>query len=248
MKTLIICVASILLIGCNLSSTRPDSGMNSETKALYDKNLGLLKEMISAYENEQLDKWSTYVADSAVWNPASYGAMPGTKETWAAALAGYVSEWDSIRLMNANFLPGVDQLTKEFDGSVRFYGLWVGKHKSGVETSLRYYATADFNSDGKLVVYSEYFDAGGLLNAIKPKEYPPQNGRCKTRNSKSGYTFTFSVLRFAYGLFPEEMSIFDDITYSEYAPYTSSGSKPSSPHLARAKDRHHSQSTYRRDR
>jgi len=143
--------------------------MDSETKALYEKNLVALKAMISAYENEQLETWATYIADSAVWNPAGYGALPGTRETWKAALTGYVEAWDSIRLMNANFLPGVDQTTKEFDGSVRFYGLWVGMHESGLETSLSYYATADFNADGKLTVYSEYFDAGGLVNAINLK-------------------------------------------------------------------------------
>ncbi len=173
MKAITICIAaSILAIGCSAPSNQTGSGMNPETKTLYEKNLLVLKAMIAAYENEQLDTWGTYVSDTAVWNPAAYGSVPGTKETWAASLAGYVAEWDSIKLMNANFLPGVDQNTKEFDGSVRYYGVWVGMHKSGVETSLNYYATADFNADGKLTVYSEYFDAGGLLNAIRPKEQP----------------------------------------------------------------------------
>lgn len=167
--TLVLC-ASLLVIGCNQSGTYSGSGMNSEMKALYEKNLGVLKAMISAYESEQLDTWSQYVADSARWNPAGYGALPSTKGQWAAALSAYHADWDSIRLMNANFLPGLDQETKEFDGSVRFYGLWVGRHKSGVETSVNYYATADFNQEGKLAVYSEYFDVGGLINALKPKE------------------------------------------------------------------------------
>lgn len=167
--TLALC-ASILVIGCNQSSTQTGSAIDSETKAAYEKNLAELKAMINAYENEQLDEWSKYVADSARWNPAGYGALPSTKEQWAAALTGYVADWDSLKLMNANYLPGLDQNTKEFDGSVRYYGLWVGRHKSGIETSLSYYATADFNSDGKVVVYSEYYDVGGLLNALKPKE------------------------------------------------------------------------------
>ncbi len=146
--------------------------MNPEARALYEKNLVTLKAMNSAFENEQMDNWGTYVSDTAVWNSAAYGSVPGTKATWAATLGGYVADWDSIRLMNAIYLPGLDQNTAEFDGSVRYYGLWVARHKSGVETSLSYYATADFNSDGKLVVYSEFYDLGGLLNAIKPKEQP----------------------------------------------------------------------------
>ena len=171
MKTPVVFVyASILVIGCNQSSTYSGSEMNSRTRTLYEKNLEALKAMINAYENEQLEVWSTYVADSARWNPATYGALPGTKEQWMASLSGYLAEWDSIKLMNANFLPGLDRDSKNFDGSVRVYGLWVGRHKSGVETAVSYYATADFNKENKLVVYSEYFDAGGLMNAIKPKE------------------------------------------------------------------------------
>lgn len=167
--TLALCVF-ILVMGCNPSSTHTGSGINPETKVIYEKNLVVLKAMNNAFENEQLDEWSNFVADSARWNPAGYGALPSTKEQWVATLTGYVADWDSIRLMNANYLPGLDQDTKEFDGSVRFYGLWVGRHKSGLETSVNYYATADFNSEGKVVVYSEFFDVGGLLNAIKPKE------------------------------------------------------------------------------
>jgi hypothetical protein len=171
MKTLTLALcASVLAIGCNQSSTHTGSGINAETKAIYEKNLAVLKSMNSAFENEQLDEWSKFVADSARWNPAGYGALPSTKAQWAATLTGYAADWDSLRLMNANYLPGVDQETKEFDGSVRYYGIWVGRHKSGLETSLSYYATADFNKDGKVVVYSEYFDVGGLMNALKPKE------------------------------------------------------------------------------
>ena len=109
MRTLIAClVMSILVIGCN--SSRTDSGMNPEKKALYEKNLAALKGMISAYEKEDLDTWGSYISDTLVWNPASYGSVPGTKANFAAALQGFVADWDSIRLMRLRiYAPSVSR-------------------------------------------------------------------------------------------------------------------------------------------
>ena len=167
MKILLIFVsASILILGCNRSTTNSGSGLNPELKLLYEKNLATLMAANGAFEREQLDEWASFVADTAVWNPAGYGSLPGKKEDWYKALASIAADWDSLKLMNANYLPGVDQITKEFDGSVRYYGLWVGYHKSGLETSVHYYATANFNNQNKITVYSEYYDVGGLVNAI----------------------------------------------------------------------------------
>ena len=98
-----------------------------------------------------------------------YGAPEGKKEDWKNALSSYMADWDGLKLENANFLPGIDSTTHEPDGSVRYYGVWTGVHKSGVKTSLKFYGTYDFNKDGKIVFGDEYFDLGGLMNAVKPK-------------------------------------------------------------------------------
>jgi hypothetical protein len=98
-----------------------------------------------------------------------YGAPQGKKEDWKNVLVSYFADWDSLKLESPNFLPGIDSATHEFDGSVRYYGVWNGVHKSGVRTSVKFYATYDFNKDGKVVSADEFFDAGGLMNAVKPK-------------------------------------------------------------------------------
>ncbi len=64
----------------------------------------------------------------------------------------------------------ISAATHEFDGSVRYYGQWDGVHKSGVKTSVNFYGTYDFNKDGKVVNGSDFFDVGGLMNAIKEKK------------------------------------------------------------------------------
>jgi hypothetical protein len=142
----------------------------SDAKALYEKNLASLMSSITAFENEKMDDWAAFVADSAIWNSAAYGAAPGKKEDWKKELTAFTRDWDSIKLKNPNFLPGIDSATHEFDGSVRYYGEWDGVHKSGVKTAVNFYGTCEFNKDGKIVNASEFFDVGGLMNAVKGKK------------------------------------------------------------------------------
>src|ERR1043165_5820094 len=133
-------------------------------KALYQKNLASLQSGIAAFEKKDINGWAATVADSAKWNSPMYGASQGKKEDWKSSLSSYMADWNGLKLENANFLPGIDSTTQEPDGSVRYYGVWTGVHKSGVKTSLKFYATYDFNKDGKIIFGDEYFDLGGLMN------------------------------------------------------------------------------------
>jgi hypothetical protein len=152
------------------SSTSSDSTSNtSDAKALYEKNLATLQTGITAFENEKMDDWAATVADNAVWNSPAYGTKPAGKEEWKKALTAYTTDWDSLKLVNPIFLPGIDSISHEFDGSVRYYGTWQGVHKSGIKTSVNFYGTYEFNKDNKVTDGTEFFDVGGLVNAIKPK-------------------------------------------------------------------------------
>ncbi len=141
----------------------------SEAKILYEKNLASLKKGISAFENKKINEWAETVADTTIWNSPAYGSSPAGKEDWKKMLITYITDWDSLKLKYPDFLPGIDSATHEFDGSVRYYGIWEGIYKSGVRTSVNMYATYDFNKDGKVVNASEFFDVGGLMNTIKKK-------------------------------------------------------------------------------
>ncbi|MDB5222614.1 MAG: nuclear transport factor 2 family protein [Chitinophagaceae bacterium] len=142
----------------------------SDAKMLYEKNLASLKKGITAFENEKIDDWANTVSDTTIWNSAAYGSSPAGKEEWKKMLTAWIADWDSLKLNYPDFLPGIDSATHEFDGSVRYYGIWNGIHKSGVRTSVNFYATYDFNKEGKIVNASEFFDVGGLMNAIKGKQ------------------------------------------------------------------------------
>jgi hypothetical protein len=135
-------------------------------KRSYEINLASLKKGITAFENENIEEWASTVADTTIWNSAAYGSSPADKAEWKKYLLTLAADWDSIKLNYPDYLPGIDSATHEFDGSVRYYGIWMGVHKSGVHTSVNFYATYDFNKEGKIVNASEFFDVGGLMNAV----------------------------------------------------------------------------------
>ena len=157
------------LYACKMSVKSEEAPKASDAKMLYEKNLASLKKGITAFENEKLDDWAATVADTTIWNSAVYGSSPAGKADWRKELNNYIADWDSLKLNYADFLPGIDSATHQFDGSVRYYGIWNGVHKSGIHTLVNFYATYDFNKDGKIINASEFFDVGGLMNAIKEK-------------------------------------------------------------------------------
>ena len=73
------------------------------------------------------------------------------------------------QLFQGTLLVALDS-TYAIDGSVRYYGNWDAVHKSGVKTSVNFYGTYEFNKDNKVVSGSEFFDVGGMMNAITPKK------------------------------------------------------------------------------
>ena len=170
-KLLFASIVSLLLMACSDNEKKEDdaSKKNDEMKALYEKNLAALKTSIASFEKEDIEGWAASVADSAVWQSPAYGDTVTTKAHWKEALKYYIDNWDNLKLNNGNFLPGIDSATHEMDGSVRYYGSWDAVHKSGVATHVNFYGAYDFNKDNKVTAGIEFFDVGGLMNAIQPR-------------------------------------------------------------------------------
>lgn len=170
-KLLFASIVSLLVMACSDKDKKEDdaSKKNTEMKAAYEKNLASLQAGIAAFEKEDIEGWAASVADSVRWDSPAYGDTVTTKAHWKESLQYYIDNWDNIKLNNPNYLPGIDSATHELDGSVRYYGYWDAVHKSGVTTHVSYYGTYDFNKDNKVTFGSEFFDVGGLMNAVAPK-------------------------------------------------------------------------------
>jgi hypothetical protein len=165
-------VISLLLISCGENEKKEDDASKKITamNALYEKNLAVLQSGFAAFEKKDISSFAANVSDNVMWNGASYGDTVHTKTQWLQGLKYYIDNWDSLQFNHAFYLPGIDSATRELDGSVRCYGRWDAVHKSGVKTHVKYYATFDFNGDNKISSASEFFDVGGLMNAVTPKK------------------------------------------------------------------------------
>lgn len=171
-------VITLMVAGCNHAEKKEDisssksndtsSSKSNDMKGLYEQNLSTLKASFNDFEKEDLASMSARSADSLVWNSPVYSDTVHTKAHWMEGLKYYMDNWSNLHFSNAQFLPGVDSSTHEFDGSVRCYGRWDGTHSSGVATQVKYYGTFDFNKDHKIISANEFFDVGGVMNAVKP--------------------------------------------------------------------------------
>ena len=169
-KILFAATISLLIVACNDEKKEAAaSSKDADMKALYEKNLVTVKAFTSAFEKEDSAAIDALVADTAVWNSPAYGDNIHTKKHWMESLSYYLHNWDKLHLTNGQFLPGLDSATHEIDGSVRYYGLWGGVHSSGITTSVNFYGTYEFNKDNKIISGSDFFDLGGLMNAVMPK-------------------------------------------------------------------------------
>ena len=76
-------------------------------------------------------------------------------------------------LKQAIYLPGIDTVSLEMDGSVRYYGTWnfaVGDKNEDIKV----YGTADFNDEGLITSLAHYADFSMTMMQILPEEMMQQ--------------------------------------------------------------------------
>jgi hypothetical protein len=170
-KLVFLSSVTLLLLSCNSNEKKETTPANNDSKALYEKNLAVVKSMLANFENKDLDAFFTNVADTATWNSPVYGDTVHTKAHWKESLKYWTDNWDSLHLVNPIFLQGVDTDTNMPDGSVRYYGQWDGVHKAtGTHTRVQIYEFYNFSTDHKIIADGEFFDVGGLMNSLQPKK------------------------------------------------------------------------------
>ena len=82
---------------------------------------------------------------------------------------GYHDAFDDIQYNARVWIPGTDSLGV-FDGSVRTYGEWTGiQTQTRKKLNLKGYWYFDFDENGLISAQGDFFDAGGMLDAVYPK-------------------------------------------------------------------------------
>lgn len=155
------------------SCAGPDSSPDP-ADALFTRNAATMERVFDAYLAEDADRFWAEWADTAIFRGTGVNA-PDTV-TRAQAAAKFARLWgiyDYAIEDEYRFLPGVNPLTGEPDGSVRgyfHYEVIKPATDSTERTSARVwvYESFDFNEDGRIAfaqVYSDMASAYRLLEA-----------------------------------------------------------------------------------
>ena len=157
MKKILLLFSTVLLIcSCN---TNPN----------YEKNLETAKLLFELHGEENIDAQLELVSKDIEVNTSMYGSEPFGYDQYVAMLKGYQDGFDNIKYTAENWLPGTNE-DGQLDGSVRTYGTWTGTNVlTGKELNLKGYWYMNFDTDGKIIAQGDFFDFGGMYDAIYPK-------------------------------------------------------------------------------
>lgn len=189
----LIVLALLTIIACKETASTDTSDMedkaddtaSTEQKdapdyAKFEKNSATLTAWIKAHCDENLDAMGTMVADTISWSPPMYNGNQWLgKEEFMAALKGYHDNYDNIKYTSGITLPdqtagGVysgnvypKETANNDPNTIRNYGTWTATHiASGKEIGVKWFGIAGFNEDGKIALWTEYWDLHGLQAQI----------------------------------------------------------------------------------
>ena len=143
--------------------------VSCNTNPKYEANLATAQKLFELHGEEDLEGQLALVSkDMEIITPV-YGAEPGNYDQYAAMLKGYQDGFEDIKYTANVWLPGSSP-EGVLDGSVRTYGTWTGKNVvTGKELNLRGYWYFNFDDKGKVITQGDFFDYGGMMNAVGPK-------------------------------------------------------------------------------
>ena len=156
-KIVILFIISLVAFSCN--NQHPD----------YYKNLETAKKLFQLHEVEDYEGQDALISSELVSEASLYGSEKMNKAQFMENVKGYHMAFDNLKYTAEVWLPGTDTLGS-FDGSVRTYGVWTGTQtQTKKELNLKGYWYFNFDNDGKVLGQGDYFDFGGMLDAVYPK-------------------------------------------------------------------------------
>ena len=157
-KILLSLVIVAALVACNNSTAVKTTAADEA----YTKNLATAQAFFAAFAAKDSVKMASYVTDNFMWSPPAVGQDSLSKDVWYAQMQVFMSTFNDITFTNPLWRKGVD-MDNNLDGSVRVYGLWNSKFASSGKTGLlKFYASYEFDKDGKIALQQEYFNVEDL--------------------------------------------------------------------------------------
>lgn len=140
---------------------------NSNSK--YTENLATAKKFFVLHGEENLEAQLNLISKDIKNEPPFYGSEMIGYDVLTSLIKGYHDAFNDIKYTAKVWLPGTDSLGV-LDGSVRTYGEWTGvQAETGKQLNLKGYWYFGFDNTGLINAKGDFFDAGGMLDAVYSK-------------------------------------------------------------------------------
>jgi hypothetical protein len=162
----------ILLFSCIAIAFASCDAAKKDVSATFDANAATVAHVFADFQAED-DHFFAHFAEDAYWAGTSLNApdsialadvAPKYRELWG--------KYDYTLTEEANFLPGVNPVSKETDGSVRGYFKW-NITKAATDSTeqksvdVKVYESFDFNAEGKIVWTQVYANMQAAYAALE---------------------------------------------------------------------------------
>ena len=169
MKNFVLSLITICFIFSCSNTT--SCGPSAADVANFNKHVDSWKEAISGFSSEEPEKVMSIFADSLKWNnPEALMNVNKSKEDLTAAVNFYISTFDNIKFTEDVYYGGSLYSSEEASSSpdgLRIYGNWVfNDPETGVEVSYKWMGVAQFNEDGKVHNFADWFDVSSIPSQI----------------------------------------------------------------------------------
>ena len=148
------------------------------------KKLKYYVRFFKAHGDEDLSAQSALLADTLRWSPPAYNGNKWLgKEELLAALKGYQDNFENIKLtegivLQDSIVGGVysGSVFPKKDASstpdaIRMYGTWTATHtETQKPIGVKWYGIGWVNKDGKIAMFTDYFDVNGLAAQLAEEE------------------------------------------------------------------------------
>jgi hypothetical protein len=154
----------------NVATETSDESIDNNE--IYKRNSNNLKALFDYWQAGDVESSISLLAEDFTETGTGYGDKDRNRDEHKAQMEGMMSIMKTS-LRNAIYLPGVDTVNFDLDGSVRYYGIWnfsVGEKSE----DLKVYGTADFNDDGLITSLAHYADFNMTMMQILPEEVMKQ--------------------------------------------------------------------------
>ena len=148
----------------------------------YEANLATVQKLVQLHCEEDLEGQLALLSKEMEYITPIYGSEPGNYDTYAAMMEGYHQGFEDILYTPDIWLPGTNMEGK-VDGGVRTFGTWTGTNSiTGKKANLKGFSYFKFDDEGKVIKQSDFFDIGGMMQAVGPKT--PVLVQLKVKNGK----------------------------------------------------------------